>query len=210
METPLSVIDHLVFISPDLEEGIDIIERLLGVRAAPGGRHEAWKTRNAVLNLGPRCYLEIMARDESRRDGRLPRPFGLDSLKQPKLLTWAARSDGLHRIVETARRRGVDLGEVRSGSRQRPDGTLLQWSMTDLGAGREGGAIPFFIDWGASPHPAEGAPRGCRLEKLRIFHPEAIRVSVLLKELGAPLTAEDGPVGIEATIETSSGAVILK
>jgi hypothetical protein len=35
----LSRVDHLVYATPDLNRGIDEIERLTGVRATPGGQH---------------------------------------------------------------------------------------------------------------------------------------------------------------------------
>ncbi len=132
-------------------EGIDALEGLLGVRAAVGGRHPAWGTQNALLSLGPQVYLEVMAPDEAPIDGGKPRPFGLDTLKAPRLVTWAVRADNLNRVIKVADGRQVDLGEVREGRRQRPDGVLLQREMTDLTKGSMAGAFRS-ISIGASPH----------------------------------------------------------
>jgi hypothetical protein len=52
-------VDHLVYATPDLDRGIDEIEKLLGVRASPGGQHQGRGTRNALVALGPTAYLEI-------------------------------------------------------------------------------------------------------------------------------------------------------
>ena len=32
-------VDHLVYATPDLDSGVEEIEKLLGVRATPGGQH---------------------------------------------------------------------------------------------------------------------------------------------------------------------------
>ena len=57
-------IDHIVYCVPDLENGIDYIEELLGIRPVFGGRHLSNGTKNALLNLGDNCYLEILAVDD--------------------------------------------------------------------------------------------------------------------------------------------------
>ncbi len=205
-----SVIDHLVYTSPSLVEGIDMLERLLGVRAAFGGRHPSWGTQNALLCLGKKIYLEVMAPDDSPTDAGRPRPFGLDTLKPARLLTWAARADDLKRVKELAEARQLDLGEVREGQRQRPGGDLLRWEMTDSTKDRMGGTLPFFINWRESQHPAVDAPKGCRLHAMMIFHPEADRVNEYLRALGIEFTVEYGPTAVEAEVETPNGLVVLK
>ena len=51
MNNLMSRVDHLVYASPNLEEGIDRIESLLGVRATPGGSHPQWGTANALIAI---------------------------------------------------------------------------------------------------------------------------------------------------------------
>lgn len=202
-------IDHLVYASPDLDESIRELRDLLGVTAAVGGQHPRWRTRNALLSLGPRVYLEIMAPDSSLPDPARPRPFGIDQLDRPRLATWVAHSADLQKIASIAENEGIDLGEIQAGSRVRPDGSLLRWSMTDLTTEREGGVIPYFIDWGDSIHPAETAPKGCTLEGVKIFHPDAKRITRILSKLGIELSVEPGPALLEAFLATPKGRIVL-
>ncbi len=112
-------------------------------------------------------------------------------------------------VVERARRIGVDLGMVQTGSRGRPDGSTLSWTMTDLAMPREGGVVPYFINWGDSDHPAQGAPIGCSLAELRVEHPEPNRLTSILAALGLdiPVYPGDRPrllakiVGRRGTVE---------
>jgi len=100
----------------DLDEGVGAIEALLGVRASPGGRHEGLGTWNALVALGPEVYLEIVSPDPSQGPPALPRWFGLDTLDRPALVTWAAKSDRLDRLVARARTVDVDLGAVTAAA----------------------------------------------------------------------------------------------
>src|SRR5262245_26246914 len=84
-------VDHLVYATPDLKLGIDRTEELFGVRATPGGQHPGSGTRNALVALGPSAYLEIIGPDPEQSKPSNPRRFGIDDLKAPRLVTWAAR-----------------------------------------------------------------------------------------------------------------------
>jgi Glyoxalase-like domain len=207
----LTKVDHLVYATPDLNRGVEEIEKILGVQATPGGQHPGRGTRNALITLGPAIYLEIIAPDPEQPPPKTPRPFGIDGLKESRLVAWAAKGSDLERLRDETARKGARLGEVMSGSRRRTDGILLSWRYTDPQTVLADGLVPFFIDWGQSPHPARTAAQGASLIALRAEHPDAQRVQRLLNELGLDLPVQTGATpALVAIIDSPRGRVELR
>ena len=207
----ISRVDHLVYATPDLNRGVEEIEKLLGVRATAGGQHPRLGTRNALVALGPTTYLEILGPDPEQPTPEGPRPFGLDGLKESRLVAWFVNGRDLERLRGEAVTKGVPLGEVKSGSRRRPDGFLLSWQFTDPWAPVADGIVPLFIDWGNSHHPARTASKGATLVSLRAEHPDVPGVRRMLRhlELDLPVKRGQSPALI-AVIEGPRGRVELR
>jgi hypothetical protein len=210
--TPLLMrLDHLVYATPDLGVGIDAIDKLLGVRATPGGQHPGLGTRNALVALGPTSYLEIIGPDPEQPKPPGPLRFGIDDLKAPRIVTWVAKGTELEQITRAAAERGVKLGSVIPGSRRRPDGVVLAWRYTDPNTVVANRIVPFLIDWGTSPHPSATAARGATLVALRAEHPDPERVRTMLGVLGLDLRVQPAPApAIIATIDSPRGRVELR
>jgi hypothetical protein len=207
----LPQVDHLIFATPDVSAGVDSVERVIGVRATPGGQHPGQGTRNALIALGPACYLEIIGPDSAQPAPPAPRWFGIDDLRAPRLVTWAAHGTSLERFAADAKARGVDPGAVSEGGRRRADGVALRWTVTNPRAMLGDGLVPFFIDWASSPHPSTTAAAGATLVDLRAEHPAADRVQAMLSAFGVSLDVTRGrtPVLI-ATIDGPKGRVELR
>jgi hypothetical protein len=206
----LARVDHLVYATPDLERGINEVESLLGVRAIRGGQHPGRGTRNALLALGANAYLEIIGPDPDQPAPTSPRWFGIDDLETSKLVTWAAKTDDVDRVHRDAVANRISIGEVRSGSRKRPDGALLSWRLTEPGSDMANGIIPFFIDWGQSPHPSQSAPQGAALVALSAEHRQAQRVRRALRILGLALPVARAPqTRLIAIVDGRRGRVVL-
>ena len=207
----LSRVDHLVYAAPNLAGGVEKVERLLGVKALPGGQHPGGGTRNALIRLGEETYLEIIGPDPDQPEPLRPRRFGIDQLKAPRLVTWAVKSGELETTLEKAKSQALDLGQIQSGSRRRPDGVLLSWRLTVSPVLTANGIVPFFIDWGKTPHPAASLPTGCALVDIRGEHPDANRVRAGLSALGLNLRLDQGSApALIATIRTPKGEVELR
>ena len=204
----LARVDHIVLATPDVDDTSDRLATTLGVRGVPGGKHPEWGTRNVLIALGDQVYLEVIGPDRHALPEEPPRPFGLDTLRVPRLATWSVRGRALEALVAQARAVGIDLGGVQRRTRRRPDGVLLGWNMTDVDAPRADGIIPFFIDWGVTPHPATTSPRGGTLVGLRARHPDVAGVRAMLASLGLALDLEAGDApDLIATIATRRGEI---
>src|SRR5262252_4255891 len=207
----LAQVDHLVYATPNLNLGIETAEKFFGVRATPGGQHPGLGTRNALIALGPASYLEIIGPDPDQPKPVGPRRFGIDDLKAPRLLTWVAKGKDLDRFAADAKAHAVSLGAVIPGSRKRPDGVVLSWSYTDPSTVLMNRLIPYFIDWGSSPHPSATAAKGVTLLSLRAEHPDADRLRQMLKVLGLDLAVTPGPKpALIATFDSPRGKVELR
>lgn len=207
----LSRVDHLVYATPDLQAGIEQIERLLGVQATNGGQHPGAGTRNALVALGPTSYLEIIGPDPEQDTFQGTRLFGIDSLTTPRLVTWAANGNDLEQLAESDLGGGVRLGVVGSGSRQTPQGVSLSWRFTNPRTIVADGIVPFFINWGDTPHPAQTATAGATLIDLRAEHPEPEQVKRMLSQLGLELRVSSGPrAALVALIMSPRGRVELR
>lgn len=202
--------DHLVYATPDLDATVEALTDRLGVRASPGGRHPGIATHNCLLSLSDTCYLEVIGPDPEQEAPSFPRPFGIDDLAGPKLVTWAIKEPDLERRIAAAREAGYDPGQVMPLSRQSPQG-LLEWRLTMRPERAGGGIVPFLIDWGTTPNPALTCARGCRLVDLRAEHPDPEAVQRLLATLGVSLAVERAaePAMI-AVLDTPKGGIELR
>ena len=207
----MPLVDHLVWGGLDLEAEIDRLERRTGVQAALGGRHPREGTRNALLRVGSRTYLELIAPDPEQPTPGRPRWFGLDALQEPRLITWAVRSSDLDRRRTAAHAAGVPLGEVQSGRRELEGGRALSWRLTYPDPPVGDGLVPFLIDWGDGPHPAESAPPGLELIELHAEHPSPGAIAELLVPLGLRLRIDAAPrPALVATFDSPRGRVELR
>jgi hypothetical protein len=204
---PLAV-DHVIVGASELASGIRELGRLTGVTARPGGRHPGRGTQNALLSLGPSTYLELAAPSgEPDSSGMAAYLAGLTHLTPAG---WALASHDLPATIARLRASGVAISGPFPGSREQPDGSLLQWTTARLDADSTGLA-PFLIQWDAgSQHPAKSSPSGCTLQsiELRTQQPQTLRH--LLTTLGVAAVVVEGPQpGIRITLACSTGRVVL-
>jgi hypothetical protein len=204
--------DHLLLGVADLDLGIAWVERMTGVKPVIGGSHPGTGTRNALLGLGGKQYLEIIAPDPLQPAYK----FHVDvrTVKEPRLISWAVATTDIHAMARRTRESRHPILGPREGSRARPDGRLLRWQTLSL-LNRFGTQtiepIPFFIEWAADlVHPSQDAPKGCELQAFEIEHPDAASVIEAFKKLqiAAKVTQTEN-VRLTATLKTPRGKVVL-
>ena len=216
-----SELDHIVIGCATLDDGIEWVEKQLGARPTPGGKHFAMGTHNALLKLGAQIYLEVIAIDPDGIQPTRPRWFSLDEpdmqsllAASPRLITWVVRCAS----VADACARVPDLGEIVPMSRGD-----FRWSITvpESGSLAWGGVLPTAIQRtagvdGAVPHPCDRLEdSGRELVRLRLSHPAAVLgtsgIMGMFRELKVmgPVDLAPGPKVLAATIRTPAGEVVL-
>jgi Glyoxalase-like domain len=177
--------DHILLGAPDLEAGIRWVEERTGVRAKFGGNHPGRGTRNALLSLGTRHYLEIIAPDPAQANA--PDERGLRQLSSPHIIQWAIHTEDIAAAKRVAESAGVKTIGPQPGSRQRPDGKMLRWQV--LGIEQTTPLVPFFIQWElGSPHPSSDSPQLGTAKSLRFETPQPDELRRILH--GAAIEAD--------------------
>jgi hypothetical protein len=208
LEPPL---DHLVFAVLDLERSVEAFSDRLGAAPSLGGRHESVGTHNAILPVRGGSYVELMAPDPSNPDPPLGLPFGLATLTQPRLVTWAVGTRDIGAAVKRAQTAGYDPGRVVDLARDTPEGERLTWRLTVRREPIADGLVPFLIDWGSTPHPSGTSEPLCRVEGFRAEHPDPESVRVLLRALDVSLDVERGSQPrLHARIVGPGGSIELR
>lgn len=204
-----SELDHFLWAVPDLQRGMAEIEKLTGVAPQMGGRHPGVGTHNAILPIGDKVFLEIIAPDPSQ--DRFS-SFGnlVKGIEKPRLVTWVARSPDARKLSDLAQQNGLSPGVILALSRRRPDGTSVSWRTVTLGGHPHGPLIPFFIEWRSEDHPAEKAGNGCHLARFEIESPDPRGVLAVLDKVGLHLPVlEAAKPRLKATLDTPRGRVVL-
>jgi hypothetical protein len=192
-QVPL-MLDHILLGSNDLQRGIDLVEQHTGVRAAFGGVHPGRGTQNALLSLGIRRYLEIIAPDP-QQNVSAERASMLKKLTEPRLVGWAAHPGDIQVLAADLAKAGIIAEGPTPGSRQRPDGNVLHWKTLNL-KDDGNGLLPFFIEWSAdAPHPSADAPSGCQLLRFELLtaDPGGLAKTTAKLMLTAPIAKGTSP-----------------
>lgn len=151
-------VDHVLMAVADLDRAAARLEREHGLKVLGGGRHPGLGTANRILPLG-RQYLELIAVADpaeaatSRLGQRVQRAVA----EGRTFVDWALRTDDLGELQERLEAAGWELPPAWSGTRPRPDGSVLRWRTQELDPGLDASVIPFVIEWDipAGAHPGE-------------------------------------------------------
>jgi len=183
-----ALLDHIILGCNDLDLGMELVEQNTGVRPAIGGVHPGRGTRNALLSLGERRYLEIIAPDPAQQ--KIVHFPQIREMKEPRLIGWAVHPLDIAATAKLLRENQIAFSGPDDGSRKRPDGLVLNWKTINLADDRHG-LLPFFIEWSAdSVHPSKDAPKKCDLDYFTVMGVDPAELSQVFKRIGVDATVE--------------------
>lgn len=202
-------VDHLVWYSADLDQGIRYFAERLDCEPVYGGVHPGEGTQNSLMSLAEDTYLEIVGTDPAQPAANLESE--LRRLAGSGLYHWAAGGLDLEIVRQRALAAGLEGSEIMTGGRRLPNGALLTWKLFGIRNHGLGALLPFFIDWMDSAHPAKTAPRGGLLVKIEVVSPAAERLRAIFSIFDLDIAVVGGPVpGFQATVASRKGQQILR
>jgi catechol 2,3-dioxygenase-like lactoylglutathione lyase family enzyme len=160
----ITAIDHIVIGVPDPDAAARELTDQLGLAFGGGGLHPGSGTFNRLAFLGE-TYLELMGIEDPKLAAETP--IGAAALRAIDtgggFATYALLDDGIEVTVTALQAAGGSIGPVRPGSRERPDGELIEfWTATPERLGPD--APPFLIkhayvgsEWGTDALAARRA-----------------------------------------------------
>ena len=182
-QKPHARIDHIILGAADLDHATRAFEQMTGVRPVYGGKHPAG-THNALVSLGGRTYIEIIA----AQPGAPPPDWlpSLTNLEDPTPLGFAVTSDDGAALRADLIAAGFALTQNSPGTRTTPAGATLHWETFRLGGDPR--QMPFFIVWApGTQHPSSTSPSGCTLERFAIASPQSEQLNRLRTALDLPI-----------------------
>lgn len=163
-------LDHVSYAaeSGSLADTVQRIGAAIGTGLVDGGMHPRFGTRNFVLPLADRTYIEVVGALEHPATDRTP--FGQAVKMRASLgggwMGWVVAVDDLDSVESRLDRPAVD------GNRHRPDGFDLRWKQIGVNDTMNDPQLPFFVKWMVDPaeHPSasgNGEPRA-RISRMEI------------------------------------------
>lgn len=138
-------VDHVTVCGSDLDS-MRAAFADVGLKTTYGGRHANGVTHMDLLPFEDGSYLELIAPMRSLAGaGSMMAGWAKLMEGDAGAGAWAARCSDIHAEVDRLRAVSIEVRGPEAGSRERPDGTLLEWQTAMLGPGPAGGVLPFLI-----------------------------------------------------------------
>jgi hypothetical protein len=126
------------------------------------------------------------------------------------LTRWAIKSNNLERDAAILKNAHPEMGQIKNGSRQKTDGSTLNWSLVMPLSEPLVEVLPFVLDWKDYVHPTESLLDICQLVELRATHPEPDMILPILKDLNIEiLLQQEKNISLTAVIQSPNGLVVL-
>lgn len=140
--------DHVVHYVNDPHDTMAAFQ-LLGFHPVKGGNHDFWGTYNTLCYFKNVAYIEWIGINKLDVTKEGSHPFSSHLYKDYQLgeglSQIAFRTSSIKKVQKQLSEKGFKTLGPFPGSRKRPDGTMLEWSMLFI---QHTHPMPFFIEWG--------------------------------------------------------------
>ncbi|WP_174615723.1 VOC family protein [Virgibacillus ihumii] len=143
-------LDHIILASKDPKQAAEAFANKHNVTVLEGGKHEDWGTYNYLAYFSNDCYLEWLGIFDEDLAGKSENPL-IDQLVRTLhsdvegAIQYALRTNAMDDYLGHFHQHDVSFTGPIAASRNRPDGSLLEWRM--LFPQAEIIRHPFLIEW---------------------------------------------------------------
>lgn len=202
-------IDHIVYVTADLEQSKNEISSLLGIEIFNGGVHPDKGTHNALFRIGTQSYFEILA---PLPDSKVKSEWlGTFDANFERVSAICVATDDLKEDVKKLSLLSDRKYSISEGQRQTNDQKMLQWKLgmhTEL---KYVDDYPFLIDWGTSEHPTASLMNDVALVRMEIHTPNPEKVKIIYPETpGITIIFKPGKPSISITLQSEKGVFEIK
>ncbi|WP_164214607.1 VOC family protein [Virgibacillus sp. YIM 98842] len=144
-------LDHLIITAKDPEKAAKDFGEKHDVTVLEGGKHDNWGTYNYLAYFANDSYIEwigIFDEDlaEASDNPLIMQTYDALSKGHEAFIQFAVRTEKMDDFIEHFQQTDVNYKGPFAGSRQRPDGSRLEWRMLFPEAART--TLPFILEWG--------------------------------------------------------------
>ncbi|MCB0633577.1 MAG: VOC family protein [Saprospiraceae bacterium] len=170
-------VDHIMLAINDLDRGVAQFETMTGVQPIYGGVHPSGNTQNAIVPLGDKIYIEILA-PKADLDSI---PDFFKDFQELTPIGFAVAASNMAGLDQTIQELQFHSDGIQDGSRTTPDGTQLTWQVMLVNEPPLS-TYPFFIHWSEdTKHPATDGEVQCVLTSLELITPYEAELRQILE-----------------------------
>ena len=182
------MIDHILLLVSDLEAYQTQFQEVTQVAPTYGGVHPSARASNALIDMGNGTYLELIGPALDGTEG--PLTLTLRKLEEPRLSWFAMRSEDLQQDVERLESAGFEHSGIQEIEFESEIRNKIRYSAVVAINHDWGDQMPFFINWGDTPHPTTTSNGGLTLTSFTVYHPDAESLAQVYDQLDVDVVVE--------------------
>jgi hypothetical protein len=143
-------LDHLIIAVKNPEKTAKEFAEKQDVKVVEGGKHDNWGTYNYLAYFENDCYIEWIGMFDESLAAHSDNPLIVQTYEtlskgEEGFIQFAFRTEKMDAFLEHFKQSEVNFKGPFAGSRQRPDGSRLEWRMLFPESKK---VLPFIVEWG--------------------------------------------------------------